>query len=208
MTGLSRTNTVQVCNKYNITWFFFSIRPVFGLGAVFALGLRPRANTGHLSQIPGRILKTPGTIVYILVYWYSKLVAQNRWGTQLSSTISIWKGTRQGGLLSPFLFNLLYHGVMTELSCVSCGICMNDVTYNACCYADDVLLCNLTVTGLQALIDIANSYVTNHGLSFSPAKSQCATFGKNMFSTKMWHLNGVILKETDSVTYSIGCDSG
>ena len=43
----------------------FSIRPVFGLGAVFALGLRPRANTGHLSQIPGRILKTPGNIVYI-----------------------------------------------------------------------------------------------------------------------------------------------
>ena len=83
---------------------------------------------------------------------------------------------------------------MTELSCVSCGICINDVTYNACCYADDVLLCSLTVTGLQALIDIANSYVTNHGLSFNPAKSQCVTFGKNMFSTKMWHLNGVNLR--------------
>ena len=47
----------------------FSIRPVFGLGAVFALGLRPRANTGHLSQIPGRILKTPGNIVYIITNW-------------------------------------------------------------------------------------------------------------------------------------------
>ena len=137
----------------------------------------------------------------ILVYWYSKLVVQIRWGTQLSSTISIWKGTRQGGLSSPFLFNMLYHGMMTELSCVSCGICINDVTYNACCYEDDVLLCSLTVTGLQALIDIANSYVTNHGLSFNPAKSQCVTFGKNMFSPKMWHLNGVNLKETDSVTY-------
>ena len=35
------------------------------LGAVFALGLLPRANTGHLSQIPGRILKTPGNVVFI-----------------------------------------------------------------------------------------------------------------------------------------------
>ena len=58
----------------------FSIRSVFGLGAVFArvfirsnrcrICPRPSASgkySGHLSQIPGRILKTPGNIVYIYV---------------------------------------------------------------------------------------------------------------------------------------------
>ena len=74
MTGLSRTYFIidkiwQIQSRYVINTTLpgvFSIRPVFGLGAVFALGLRPRANTEHLSQIPGRILKTPGNIVYIL----------------------------------------------------------------------------------------------------------------------------------------------
>ena len=74
MTGLSRTYFIidkiwQIQSRYVINTTLpgvFSIRPVFGLGAVFALGLRPRANTGHLSQIPGRIRKTPGNIVYIL----------------------------------------------------------------------------------------------------------------------------------------------
>ena len=74
MTGLSRTYFIidkiwQIQSRYVINTTLpgvFSIRPVFGLGAVFALGLRPRANTGHLSQIPGRILKTPGNIVYVL----------------------------------------------------------------------------------------------------------------------------------------------
>ena len=73
MTGLSRTYFIidkfwQIQSRYVINTTLpgvFSIRPVFGLGAVFALGLRPRANTGHLSQIPGRILKTPGNIVYL-----------------------------------------------------------------------------------------------------------------------------------------------
>ena len=80
MTGLSRTYFIidkiwQIQSRYVINTTLpgvFSIRPVFGLGAVFALGLRPRANTGHLSQIPGRILKTPGNIVYLL-YTHIKL---------------------------------------------------------------------------------------------------------------------------------------
>ena len=75
MTGLSRTYFIidkiwQIQSRYVINTTLpgvFSIRPVFGLGAVFALGLRPRANTGHLSQIPGRILKKPGNIVYVSI---------------------------------------------------------------------------------------------------------------------------------------------
>ena len=62
----------------------FSIRPVFGLGAVFALGLRPRANTGHLSQIPRRILKTPGNIVYIL-----PAAPQNQFNYETSQVITL-----------------------------------------------------------------------------------------------------------------------
>ena len=83
MTGLSRTYFIidkirQIQSRYVINTTLpgvFSIRPVFGLGAVFALGLRPRANTGHHSQIPGRILKTPGNIVYILAIFANCLSA-------------------------------------------------------------------------------------------------------------------------------------
>ena len=45
-------NTVQVCNKYNITWYFhFSVSAlVFGNGAIFAFSVRqkywaPQPNT-------------------------------------------------------------------------------------------------------------------------------------------------------------------
>ena len=41
---------------------------------------------------------------------------------------------------------------------MNCGISMGHMKFNACCYADDVLVCSVTVTGLQTLIDIANTY--------------------------------------------------
>ena len=51
------------------------------------------------------------------------------------------------------------------------------MSFNTFCYADDILLCSLTVTGLQRMIDIANEYVSSHGLSFNPMKTECILFG-------------------------------
>ena len=93
MTGLSRTYFIidkiwQIQSRYVINTKLpgvFSIRPVFGLGVVFALGLRPRANTGHLSQIPGRILKTPGNIVYLL-HTYTVMRPDNAFSALYNNT--------------------------------------------------------------------------------------------------------------------------
>jgi hypothetical protein len=162
---------------------------------------------GAFDSIPHSILFKKAMCVIptmywrILLYWYARLVVQIKWGNELSGIIHIWKGTRQGGLSSPFLFNLLYQDMMSELSNMTCGISVNGITYNACCYADDVLLCSVTISGLQMLIDTANSYITRHGLSFNPAKTQCMTFGKSNFSGRAWRLDGIQLDETDSIVY-------
>ncbi len=137
----------------------------------------------------------------ILVYWYSKLVVQIRWGDQMSDTITICKGTRQGGLSSPFLFNLLYQDMVSILSDMNAGISVNNVAYNTFCYADDLLLCSVTVTGLQKLIDEANRQIKQCGLKFNPAKTLCMTFGKSTFTKQKWHLDDVYLKQTNQIIY-------
>ena len=55
-----------------------------------------------------------------------------------------------------------------DLSNMKVGICINDATYNVFCYADDILLCRATVSGLQKLINKANKYIIEHGLRFNP----------------------------------------
>ena len=81
------------------------------------------------------------------------------------------------------------------------GIAINSVTYNLCCYAGDLLLCSLMVSGLQRLIDEANSYITSHGLRFNPAKTKCVTFGKSPYNDRKWSLDDVTLDEADHVVH-------
>ena len=101
----------------------------------------------------------------------------------MSELIQVCKGTRQGGLASPFLFNLFYQDLINELSdCVGC-IVINNISFNVFCYADDLMLTSLTVTGLQKIIDLANRYITDHVLKFNHNKTECAIFGKDVISS-------------------------
>ena len=118
------------------------------------------------------------------------------------------KGTRQGGLSSPFLFNLMYQDIVNELSEMNVGISINNTTYNTFCYADDLLLCSLTISGLQKLIDRAHEQIIRCGLNFNPFKTQCITFDKSVFNTRSWNLNNIPLCETDSIRYKGGSRGG
>jgi hypothetical protein len=120
----------------------------------------------------------------------------------LSEPIKVCKGTRQGGLSSPFLFNLFYQDLINELSQCTGGININNISFNVFCYADDLLLAILTCSGLQFMIDVANKYITTHGLRFNPSKTECAIFCKCYLDPHPeWLLNGEKLQESNSVNY-------
>ena len=90
-------------------------------------------------------------------------------------------GTRQGGLSSPYLFNLFYQELIDLLSKCTGGIQIGENSYNVFCYADDLVLTSLSVTGLQDLINSAKSFIVSHGLNFNPSKTVCTTFGNTVF---------------------------
>lgn len=49
---------------------------------------------------------TPGYLVRILLFWYSHQSMTVRWGDAMSEHFHVSNGVRQGGILSPYLFNL------------------------------------------------------------------------------------------------------
>ena len=85
--------------------------------------------------------------------------------------ICVEGGTKQGGLTPPMLFNIFYIDLMHALQASECGARLGKKNFNNLCYADDILLCSLTVTGLQSLIDLCVKYVSNYDLRFNPAKT-------------------------------------
>ena len=52
----------------------------------------------------------------IMYGWYSDISVRVKWKGMLSGPIRVSVGTRQGGLSSPFLFNIFYQGLIDDLS--------------------------------------------------------------------------------------------
>ena len=143
----------------------------------------------------------PTPIWCLLYYWYSNMNIRIRWNKVLGNTIPV-RITRQGGLSSPFLFNIFYKDLVEEIESSQCGVTINNITYNIYCYADDILISSTTASGLQSLIDKANVNLSSCGLNFNPQKSECIIVGGNPFTTSpKWHLNGEKLPVRDSIVY-------
>ena len=66
-------------------------------------------------------------------------------------------GARQGGILSPYLFNLYINELYYKLSSCNVGCSFNGEMINNIAYADDMSLLSPSPKGLQKLIDIWKS---------------------------------------------------
>ena len=142
----------------------------YGWSHGFATFLCSMDAAGAFDSIPHPVIfhKTmdvlPDNEWMLLVYWYSKLKEYTKWNNQISSEIFIQKGTRQGGLSSPKIFNMVYKDLIELLSNCNQGITIKGMHFNVYCYADDILLSSTSSIGLQTLIDKANAYMTQLSL--------------------------------------------
>ena len=83
-----------------------------------------------------------------------------------------------GGVVDLTTLLTLLFTIRTQLKQHSLNLCNTGIivcgcNLNAICYADDIILCSLTSSGLLELIEKANSYIKGHGLKFNPFKTEC-----------------------------------
>ena len=81
----------------------------------------------------------------ILYVWYAKMCVFLRWNNVLGNKIKVNQGTRQGGLTSPWIFNLFYQELIDDLNDMNVGVSIGGHNFNVICYADDILLCSTGV---------------------------------------------------------------
>ena len=64
------------------------------------------------------------------------------------------------------------------------------------------MLTSLTATGLQTMINVADKYITDHGLRSNPSKTECTIFGKcHLDPPPEWRLGDTHLVQTNIVNY-------
>ena len=74
-------------------------------------------------------------------------------------------GVRQGGVVSPFLFNLYVDELIYELEASDAGCCVCGKFFG--CIADDLLLLSASVSGLRYMLDICYKFGVENDIIFN-----------------------------------------
>ena len=108
-------------------------------------------------------------IVKLLVAWYSTQLFHVQWGNVLSDGFTVSNGVRQGGILSPFLYNLYTNSLSAALDDTGVG-CHYLGSVNHVAYADDMILLAPTPFGLQTLLDTFYRFSIEHDIMYNTKK--------------------------------------
>ena len=75
-----------------------------------------------------------------------------------SDWFPILQGTRQGGVISPFLFLVYFNDLLYELERSGLGICIYNLALSSPTVADDMLVASFSKAGLDGLMRICFIY--------------------------------------------------
>ena len=118
-------------------------------------------------------------IARFLAFLYTNQKCRSRWAGSMSDVFAVSNGVKQGGVLSPLLFNIYFDVLLQNLRDSNVGCYIGDTFTGALAYADDVLLLCPTVGGLRKLLSVCETFSSNYNILFNATKSKLITFGNN-----------------------------
>ena len=120
----------------------------------------------------------------LILFIYSNQQCDVKWSGKYSSRFAVSNGVRQGGVSSGIFFAVYIDKLLVILRESGLGCHVNGIFFGAMIFADDIFLLSASRNGLQAMVNICQSFVESKNLKFGtnadPAKSKtkCIVFSK------------------------------
>ena len=147
----------------------------------------------------------PLYLVRILFYWYFNQLVCVRWNQEQSYFFTVSNGVRQGGILSPLLYNVYMNDLSNNLNNLPVGCVIQKTLINHLMYAGDVVLFAPSVKGLQRLVNTCHLYGEDHNIKFNTLKTVCMHIkprsSKWLGEVPRITLGNTILKNVTEFTY-------
>ena len=113
----------------------------------------------------------PAFIIRLLMFWYRNQKLCIKWDSVLSEKFSVTNGIKQGGILSPKLFNIYVNTLSVSLNEKYIGCCLNGKVVNHLYYADDLVLVSPTASAMNELLRVCEQFSEKFGLKFNEQKT-------------------------------------
>ena len=96
--------------------------------------------------------------------WYTHQKMCIRWDNAILPYFTVFNCVKQGGIMSPILFNVYVNGLSVILNSFNIGGQIGYTFLNHLCYADDLCLLSLSSAGMQTLWKLCSKYAVDHSL--------------------------------------------
>lgn len=144
----------------------------------------------------------PIDLIYMLMHYLRNQSANVVWNDASSKYYNLEFGVRQGGILSPFLFNFYINSIVKDVSSMDEGCSLGIFKLNILAYADDLVLIAKNVNDMNALYSKLKSALQQHKLILNRSKSKCLFFGSALRnSPESVDLDGDCLEVVDNYKY-------
>lgn len=150
----------------------------------------------------------PGYIVRVLAYWYAHQQMHIKWGGSISAPFRVSNGVRQGGILSPVLFNLYMDELSRRLNGCNTGCMIGGKLVNHLMYADDLVTFSPSSVGQQELLNICSDYGVEFDIKYNSSQSAvliCRTKQDKLLNFPVFTLANNCLEVCKKIKYLGHC---
>ena len=146
----------------------------------------------------------------LMLYIYQNQMCNVKWSDQYSEMFTVSNGVRQGAVSSAILFAVYIDELLNVLRQAKIGCHIDGIFYGALVFADDILLLSASCSGLQAMVNLCQSFVAQKNLKFGThpnpdkSKTKCIVFSKKRkdhLDLHPVHLDGVPLPWVSKVKH-------
>ena len=138
----------------------------------------------------------------MVLYKFNNAVVQ--YNQAISSSFGMETGTKQGSVLSAYLFTLYMDNLVKALLSTNVGCMVGSKLINTLVYADDVVLIGPSVSAMKILLETCESFTKSHHVNFNTSKSSLLYFNKSKESNYVdldLKLCGVTIPIKNEVNY-------
>ena len=146
----------------------------------------------------------PSFLFRILVYWYARQTMRVKWGSVTSAPFHVSNSVRQGGILSPILFNWYMNDLSLLLNTSGTGCRVGNLVINHLMYADDLVIFSPSSAGLQQLLRICTQYGSDFDIIYNAKKSKLMIIRSREDRRAIFpdfYLSGTLLSMCNEITY-------